>query len=1079
MVLHSTQTTPVEPSRLAIRLFGAFELTLDGRALVMPRAACQLLSLLCLARGQPRERAMLATRLWPEASHDRALFYLRRALTEIRKALGDEWRGLVASRGGRVGLDMTTVFCDVSEFDSLAGSSNPEHLGRVAALYRGDLLSTWDGDWILFEREKHSRMYVEALEKLADDRATNGDLGEAVRLLHAALGVEPLKESLHCGLMTAMARSRDRAGVERQYRELRRILRDELNTAPSPQLEAAYLRATEKAGAPGSEEPAGAVSGPYRKLPVPTTSLIGREADIAAVAAASDLHRLVTLTGPGGVGKTRLAVAVAESRSAVYLEGMAFVDLSSIGMDLIVPEALAAALGVRTAGSAAPIDAVCAWLAPKRFLLVLDNCEHITGGVASVAQSLLSKCPFVHLLCTSRVALGQDGEHAVKTRPLEVPPAAVPVNLRTQARDLLQYSSVEAFVARACAANPRFKLTATNLEDVARVCRAVDGLPLGIELAASRVRNHSAAEIVAAMNERLARLSHRSASTARHRSLTSAIAWSYHLLEGGEQRLLRRLSIFRGGWTLHAAERVCDADGSEDSEALGLLTSMVDKSLVSADSNGRFTRYRLLEMVRQYARDRLLENGESEVYRGRHLAFYLTLAEEAQPHLTGVDQADWLELLEQEHDNLRTALESSAASQEGGYAGLRLCSALQVFWSTRGHLSEGRLHCAMALAHDGARERTAVRAKVLNGAGNLARGQGDFAAARSLYEQALAINRELGIRRLEAGNLNNLGLVAMDQGDFAAARSLYEQALIINRETGNRAWEAINLANMGLVAVNEDDYTAARLLCEQALIIDRELGNREAEARNLNNLGIATMSQGDYSTSRLLTEQALVINRELGHRAWEASNLGNLGNIARTQGDHSAANSLYEQALVINRELANRAGEGTNLGNLGIVAINQRDYAAARTLLEQALTIHRELGCRSMEAGNLGNLGIVALDQGDHATACSLLKQALAINCELGSRLRVGLCLEEFAALAAARNRPARAVALWGYAEPLREEMGAPRPPCDQPRYSEQVAASRSVLGDDAAFDAAWQQGRAMKLEEAIELALQTEFDHD
>ena len=441
---------------------------------------------------------------------------------------------------------------------------------------------------------------------------------------------------------------------------------------------------------------------------------------------------------------------------------------------------------------------------------------------------------------------------------------------------------------------------------------------------------------------------------------------------------------------MEAAEQVCAGAGVEDREVFDLLTSLCDKSLVVVEQNDGPSRYRLLETVRQYVHERLLESGGGKAFRERHRDYFLALAEVAAPKLLGADQAEWLHRLEEEHDNLRSALEWSlvvAGSQED----LRLCAALDRFWSTRGHLAEGRECCARVLAKERATQRTLEFTKTLSTAGTLAWHQTDYSVAQALLEESLAISRELGDHGGAASSLNNLGNVAIEQGNYPAARQLYEESLSIRRELGDRRSIAGVLGNLGIVAYEQGDLTAAQALSEEALAISRELGDqgRVADALNI----------------------------------------------------------------------------------LGTVALDLGDTAAARALIEQSLTIGRDLGDRDAIASSLQNLGSVAYLAGDFASARALYKESLSNRRELGDRLGAARALEGLAAVVTARGSSLRAARIWGTAERLREEIGSPLSPAERSRYEQHVTTGRAAVGDNAAFDRAWREGRALSLKQATELA--------
>jgi class 3 adenylate cyclase len=418
--------------------------------------------------------------------------------------------------------------------------------------------------------------------------------------------------------------------------------------------------------------------------------------------------------------------------------------------------------------------------------------------------------------------------------------------------------------------------------------------------------------------------------------------------------------------------------------------------------------------------------------RQRHRDYFLALAEESAPQLSGAEQALWLQRLDEEHDNLRAALEWSRAGA-GAEPGLRLAGALIWFWSMRGHLAEGREWCARVLALAGPEERTPARARALNAAGTLAWYQADYAAARARHEAALAIWRELGERAGVGRSLNNLGLVAWDQGD----------------------------------------YPLATALTEESLAMERELGNAGLIARSLNNLGLLAYEQGDYAAAWALHQESLAMVRQLGDKSGIAASLNNLGEVAFARGDHPAGRALYQDSLALMRELGDKSGIANVLNNLGGAASAQGDYGAALPLLEEALALMRELGERSGIATSLNTLGSLAFEQGDVAAALALNRESLAIRHELGERRAIAGTLEGVAEGLSARGEPLQAARLWGAAERLREALGSPSPPNERPRYERQVAAARAALTDARAFAASWQQGRALALERAIELALQ------
>ena len=486
------------------------------------------------------------------------------------------------------------------------------------------------------------------------------------------------------------------------------------------------------------------------------------------------------------------------------------------------------------------------------------------------------------------------------------------------------------------------------------------------------------------------------------------------------------------------------------SDILDLLRSLVDKSLVVYEEHDGVGRYRLLETVRQYARERLTESGEAEVVQDRAASWFLGLAEEAKPQLRGPEQGSWLRRLETEHDNLRASLSWYERWGDGGEDGLRLenglrlAGALSRFWNVHDHFTEGRRWLGRALARttpevvglDGAtgREPSAARAEALNGAGVLAQMQGDYAEARALYEESLTIRRQLGNQRGIAATLNNLGNVARDQGDYAGARALYEESLTIYQQLGDQGSIADLLTNLGIVAFYQGDYAGTRALYEESLTIYRQLGNQGRIADALGNLGLVASEQGDYAGARALHEESLTIKRrQLGNQRSIAATLMNLGNVVQAQGDYAGARALFEESLTILRPLGEQQFLANALDNLGDVASEQGEYAGARALYEESLTIYRQLGDQRGIAEGLEGMAGVAQGQG----------------------------------------RPGRAARLGAAASALRESIGSPLPPGEQEKFDKHVSSTRAALGDDA-FTQAWNAGLAMTLKQAVDFALET-----
>lgn len=607
-------------------------------------------------------------------------------------------------------------------------------------------------------------------------------------------------------------------------------------------------------------------------LPQQATSFIGRVQALAELQRLLATTRLLTVTGSGGCGKTRLCLQVAADSLERFPDGAWLVELAPLSDPGLVPQTVATVLGLKEEAGKPIRQTLTEHLKDKRLLLLIDNCEHLLDGFAQLADTLVRQCPYLKILASSREALSIGGEQAYRVPSLSLPD---PKQAHTPA-SVAPFEAVQLFIDRARLVRPDFQVTHQNASTLASVCYRLDGIPLAIELAAARVRSLSVEEINSKLDQRFRLLTGGSRTALpRQQTLRALIDWSHDLLSVTEQALLRRISVFAGGWTLAAAEQVCSGKGVADDEVLDLLTALGDKSLVLVEGRNGTTRYRLLETVRQYARDRLLECGEGEAWRDRHLACFVSLAEEAKPQLRGTDQQVWLDRLETEHDNLRAALTWSSAAGGDTVAGLRLADALFVFWYVRGYFGEARGWLSGLLAA-GPDAPAAARAEALGGAGVMVWQQGDYSAARRLHEESLAILRELGDPRGIARSLINLGLVDFDQGDYQAARARFEEGLAIRRKLGGGQGIVGALHNLGAVAKACGDYQAAWSLFEEGLATYRELGDPWGIAISLSNLGSIASERADHPVAWALNVESLAIRRELGDRRGIAESLEGL-----------------------------------------------------------------------------------------------------------------------------------------------------------------------------------------------------------
>jgi predicted ATPase/DNA-binding CsgD family transcriptional regulator len=649
-------------------------------------------------------------------------------------------------------------------------------------------------------------------------------------------------------------------------------------------------------------------------LPVQLTSFVGRQAEMAAVRRLLAETRLLTLTGPGGAGKTRLALQVAADLADAYPDGVWLAELASLSDPALAPATVAAALGVREPVGRPLVATLADRLRGRAVLLVLDNCEHLVEAAAALVEALLRACPGLRVLATSREALRIAGEVA-----WPVPPLAAPAGAESEA--------VRLFAERARAVLPDFALTPATLATTAALCQRLDGMPLAIELAAARVKVLTVDQMVDRLDRafgsgRFDLLTDGSRSALpRQRTLRAMVDWSYGLLTAREQALFGRLAVFAGGWTLEAAESVCAGSGGETAPAqrstpddvpavavLDLLARLVDKSLVVGETGqGGTVRHRLLETLRDYGRERLAESGHEPAVRARHAAYFLALVERVEPLLEEADLAGWLSRLDAEHDNLRAALRWLIAAGDAQRA-LRLGGALRLLWHLRGHHREGRARLAEVLAVPGAEASTAERAKALDALGFLARFQGHYREARAAIEEELAIRRALDDRKGEADALCNLGAVTLFQGDLAVARQLYADGLAIQRGLGNRQGIADALSHLGIAAARQGDPAAARPLHEESLAIWRQLGDGQGIGWALHKLGDVALQAGDLDEARARLIESLHVRQAMGLNWGTAESLEGLALLAAAEGQPARAVELAGAADAI-CELVGIAGD--------------------------------------------------------------------------------------------------------------------------------------------------------------------------
>jgi predicted ATPase/DNA-binding SARP family transcriptional activator len=973
---------------LRINLFGTPYLTVDDVPLSakLARKEQWLLALLALRQGKPITRDYLTGLLWPDCLEEQALYNLRRSLNRLRDALGAHADRIEAVKPRSLCLSLNNIDVDVLEFDRLTDTTT-EALEQKVALYRAPLLQDCFEEWALTERAPREFAYRQALEALAAQALQRGDWQATQRYANLSIAADPLQEQAYRTLMTALARMDSHAAATGVYRDLRLRLREEVNAEPAPETRALFesIRAEarqttttvvpESAPTPPPSIPPAADVGPIPtppepmrpfRVPIALNRIIGREEEIAAVDAHLRSARLVTLLGAGGVGKTRLALEVAARAAEAFEEGAIFVKLASVTHANLVAGAVAQTLDIPEQAGRSPIDTLCERLKASKILLVLDNCEHLVEAVAPLCRTLLSACPNLRMLATSRQPLGLTAEIVHSVSPLAMPPTRARTLLRRAKTDssvALEYPAVKLFLERARQAQPQLRLGPTDIETIGLICTRLDGIPLAIELAASRVRALSLEQIAARLEDRfrLLRGGLRSENP-HHETLQGLLDWSYQLLDEPERRLFERLSVFAGGFTLATAEALCanqgeagvqrpahasfpDPPAAFDFDVLDRLTSLVDKSLVVMEQRHGEARYRMLETIRQYAAGRLsLQPDEPTAMMRRMRDYWAAFGRDLWHQQNRSDGARWIAVTEMEWDNLRAVLSFCAQDPPSITAGLVLASHLCHFCELRGYISEGRGWLETLLTSDVERAPTRERFAALSGVSGLCGDQADYKAARRYSEEALETATAIGVPSFMSVALNSLGSLHL---------MLYE---------------------------NE----TARDYLERSLEIARQSGTPKDVASGLNNLALALTELARYDEARSHLERALAINRETGNRIWELYNLVTLGSTVMRSGDNSGALPYLTQAMVLAQELDDPHRLAKVLCNLGIVLIDEGDLVAAEARFVECLPIFEQFEDRAAYAKTLLSLADATLRRGQWDTAACMFAMAEATIEEIG-----------------------------------------------------------------------------------------------
>jgi predicted ATPase/DNA-binding SARP family transcriptional activator/DNA-binding CsgD family transcriptional regulator len=882
--------------------------------------------------------------LWPDLDEKHAannlhrVLHFARGLLEANPANNDASRYLTL-RGDLLELcPGGPIRVDVEAFEGAAATARrgrePTAYRAAIGLYTGELLPEDPyEEWAEEKREELRRLHLALLSELAGLHEERAEYWPAIEALRRAAAEEPTNEEAHVGLMRLHALGGRRREALLQYERLREALGEELDEEPGGASRRLYeeIRAGKLPAAPPSPRSAGRplrgpVASARHNLPASLTSFVGRERALLEAVRWLSMTRLLTLTGAGGCGKTRLALEVARDLVGAYSDGVWLVELAPLPEPALASQAVAQALGVREQPGRPLEDTLADHLRAKDSLLVLDNCERLVDAAARLAHALLSACPKLRVLATSREPLGVQGEVVWQVPTLSLPD----VEAASSIDSLMSTEAVRLFVDRARSRLPDFELKRENAGATVRVCRKLDGIPLAIELAAARMGALAVEQVAQRLEDSLDLLAGGSRTVdPRHQTLRATLDWSHDLLSDTEQALFRRLSVFAGGWTLEAAEVVGAGSGVDKEDVLGLSLRLVDQSMVLAEAPVRGeVRYRLLEPVRQYGRERLKGSGEADDVLDRHATFFSTLAQKAEPELRKARQEAWAQQIEREYENVRAALSWLIASGRTEPA-LRLTKSLGPFWYLKGFLREGQRWLTAALANKDA-VPASVRAKGLNTSAFMALHQGDYKRTMALCEEVLALPRGAVDAADVAATLTNLGvLTALAQTDYERSQALFEEAAALWRRTGDRVGIVRALYWQGLVAGFRGDHTKATALHEEGLPLAREVGDKVGIAWSLAQGALAALTRGDHQQAKALGIEGIELARQAGYSHSTVFILRILAALASAHGQPVRWARLWGMAQML----------GESIGTIFTPAEQQyfRPYvAAARTQLDEA-----------------------------------------------------------------------------------------------------------------------------------------------
>ncbi|MDQ4051822.1 MAG: tetratricopeptide repeat protein [Actinomycetota bacterium] len=961
---------------LTIRVLGPLEAVRDGRPVELggakPRA---VLAMLALGSGRPVRTEALLDAVWPSSAPPTGVKTLQKYVSTLRSQLGEPDFIVSVRDGYRLGRPDAV---DVAWFARLVDQGRRESDPARAAAVLKEALALWRAepylelaDAAVAERGRLGELRLSAVEALMDARLRLGEHAALVPELEELVATHPLRERLWGQLMLGLHGSGQRAAALAVYARLRATLAAELGVDPSPEVRALHQRLLRQEDQQESQGLSPAAPG--RGAPRQLTSFVGREEELGELETLLSDVRLVTVTGPAGSGKTRLALELLAGHAETYPDGGWLVELAAVTGPDPVNRALHRAFGLTEQPNRSPRDSLDSFLADRQLLLVLDNCEHLAGDVASALDRLLRAAPGLRVLATSREPVRVAGEVRYDLAPLPVPPADV-----AAPSDAAAFDAVRLLVDRAAAADPHFTLTATNTPAVVQICHRLDGMPLALELAAARLHAFEPDQLAELLDDRFEVLvSALRTAPARHQTLRAAVAWSYDLLTADEQALFRRLAVFAGSFDLAAAKEVCGFEPLDAARVISLLPALVERSLV-VPQHGR---YRLLETLREYGRAHL-QPDESKDAHLRQLNRLLLLAEDSRERMHTPVQAQVVAHLDAEQDNLRAALLWAYEHGER-VSGLRLAVALSPYWHHRELLSEAS-HCLTICLQAATDAPAQMRAAGYLAAADVAIEQGHAGLAERLARHSVELAHTLGDHSGIAGAGIVLGRAAMHRGEYETAARLLTDCVAAYERLG-MPWEAARARHaLGMLARQQGDYAVAHEHHSRSLAAYRAIGDRLRSAYALWALGVVARYQGDLAAATARCEEARQIMAESDEWGGVAHVTYTLGDIARLDGDYVRARELYTDSHARLAGIGDERCTASTAANLGAVALKTRDAELAGRWYAHSLMMRRRTDDRPGIAESLEGLARCRLASGDLMQAARLLGASRTLRESIG-----------------------------------------------------------------------------------------------